>query len=263
MTIFRSDLGGDETPMQWFKHMADMSEDTKVKRLIRRYGADGYALYVYIIERIVKNLDSDDPLPELEEQSVDIAHDFGIDTARVEEIMWYCIEQGLFEQDEVTGRIVSHKVYKFIDKAMTSNAQIREMIERYKEQHQQSSATISERQDTVSNHQPRLEETRREEKRGEGETHGSKAADSRHHITQKPMKRATYEQLIEQYGQATVDDYFERVNDYCQSKGRQYRDHAATVRNWLKRDGVERRERSDTGPMLDTSGLPSGGSNGA
>lgn len=209
--------------MYWFKHLSDMSEDRKVKRLIRRYGSDGYAVYVYIIERIVKTLNSDSPTPDLEESSVDIAQDFAIETTRVEEIIWYCIQQGLFEQDEDTGRVVAHKVYKFIDQSMSSSPEIRKMLQKYKKQHTEApqisnhQPQVSERQARVSNYQPRvskhqdvsdqtrLEETRIEEKREEKES-SAKADSVIDYLNEKAGKQFRHSHSSRKYIRARLDE---------------------------------------------------------
>ena len=122
--------------MKWYKHYSDMSNDVKIKRLIRKYGAEGYALYNYVLELIVRKLEKDSPLPDLEESSADIAFDLHMDTLKVEEIMWNCVEQGLFEQDELSGRLTAHKIYKFLDKKQTRSIEIKSMIDNYTEHKQ-------------------------------------------------------------------------------------------------------------------------------
>lgn len=119
--------------MKWFKHMSDMADDVKVKRLRRKYGVEGYGLYNYILERIVNNLQKNSPLPELEEEAQDIAGELGMDTLRVEEIMKFAIDQGLFTVDEVTGRLVAHKVYKFLEESTTRSSELKAMIKNYKD----------------------------------------------------------------------------------------------------------------------------------
>jgi len=39
-------------------------------------------------------------------------------------------------------------------------------------------------------------------------------------------------------GKETVDDYVERVENYCAAKGKRYKDKVAAAANWMKRDGV-------------------------
>lgn len=115
--------------MKWFKHMTDMAHDVRIKRVIRKYGIEGYGMYCYILERVVCRLDADSTVPDLEETSLDIATEFDMDVARVEEIMLFCIEQGLFEQDEITGRLTAHKVFKYLQSGQTKSAEFRKVIE--------------------------------------------------------------------------------------------------------------------------------------
>ena len=148
--------------MKWFKHMSDMAGDVRVKRVIRKHGVEGYGLYVYIIERIVARLDTLSPHPDLEENAEDIAADTGLTPAKVEEIMWTCIEQGLFEQDEVSGRLTAHKVYKFLQQSETRSQEIRDMITAYKN----SNITDIAVSQTVTDNceeKNRIEEKRKEE----------------------------------------------------------------------------------------------------
>lgn len=114
--------------MKWFKHQTSMRHDPRIKRVVRKYGADGYALYNYILESIAGNLNPKDPLPNLEETSEDIAYDLKLDTLRVQEIVGYCLEQGLFSQDEVTGHILCLKMYKFLDDATRKSSSVVNML---------------------------------------------------------------------------------------------------------------------------------------
>lgn len=118
--------------MKWFKHYTSMAQDVKIKRLVRKFGVEGYGLYNYILELIVRNMEDDRPVPDLEESAVDVAADLHMDTVRVEEIMLFCIEQELFEQDEITGRVVASKIYRYLEKSSTRSEQIKRMIDGYK-----------------------------------------------------------------------------------------------------------------------------------
>ena len=216
--------------MRYFKHMSDMAQDVKVKRLIRKFGVEGYGLYCYILELIVRKLDSDHPMPDLEESSHDIATDLSMDTVRVEEIMWFAIEQGLFEQDEISGRVCANKIYKFLQQSETRSEYIRKMIAAYKGK-KEGEECLRLSETSMKN---RIDKNRIEEKREED-------TKERHPKTGAPMNRTTYDSLVTDYGKVLVDDYFERIADYCETKkGRltYYKDHAHACRNWLKRDKV-------------------------
>ena len=224
--------------MKWFKHMSDMSSDVKIKRLIRKFGVEGYGLYNYILELIVRKLDSDSPLPDLEESSNDIAGDLQMDTVKVEEIMLFCIQQGLFEQDEVTGRIVAAKVYKFLQQSETRSQAIRDMISAYKTK-KTPEITDNERPGlSETNVKTRLEETTIEEKRGS-------TRKKRMHVTHDvPIGSAQYNRLCEEYDQHVVDSYILKAKNYCAAKGKKpYADFAAAAENWLTTDKVEKKPK--------------------
>jgi hypothetical protein len=156
--------------MMWFKHMTNMRHDVKMRRLIAKYGIEGYGLYCAILESIVESMDTESPMPDLEENSTDIATMFKMDTVRVEEIMLFCMEQGLFEQDEISGHLLCHKVYKFLETNQTRSTQMRQMISQYKTK---KSPQIPQKTPSQSVLDKCEEENRREENRIEIEQEGS------------------------------------------------------------------------------------------
>jgi len=118
--------------MQYFKHMTNMRNDIKIKRLISKYGLEGYGLYNLIIESVVENITTESPIPELNETCEDIAEFYNGNTAKINEIMAYMINQGLFELSEITGRVLCNKVYKFLEQSQTRSKEIRDLISQYK-----------------------------------------------------------------------------------------------------------------------------------
>jgi len=118
--------------MQYFKHQSNMRNDLKIKRVISKFGLEGYGLYNLIIESITESLSTDSPLPDLQENCEDIAEFYNGNTAKVNEMMNFMINQGLFNIDEITGSILCNKVYKFLDTSQTRSEKLRLMISNYK-----------------------------------------------------------------------------------------------------------------------------------
>lgn len=162
--------------MQWFKHDTNSTMDFKIKKLLIRYGAVGYAIYFHCLELIAESISENNITFELEHDSEIIADDLRIiGTADksgkelVEEIMRYMIELNLFE--ESNGHIFCFKLLKRLDSSMTSNSRLRSLIAKAKE----SSAILENhdgvmmesccRHDGVMLEEKRLEETRQEEMR--------------------------------------------------------------------------------------------------
>lgn len=117
--------------MQFFKHMSNMRHDPKVKRLIRRYKANGYAVYNYILESITEGIGTDTPLPILEDNVNDISHELGIPETEIEEIVFYCSKEGLLQIVSDTGIVYCVKIYKYLNTSQTRSDYIRELIKEF------------------------------------------------------------------------------------------------------------------------------------
>ena len=118
--------------MKWFKHFSSARFDTKIRRLINKYGIEGYGLYFAVVETIAFQLDVEKPIPAIEDNCQDIATFFKMDTVRVEEILHFCIEQGLFQLQD-NGVITCLKLLAHLDNTMSSNPQIRKILEKFGE----------------------------------------------------------------------------------------------------------------------------------
>ena len=121
--------------MQYFKHMSDMAEDGRVKRLSAEYGLEGYGLYCLILERITHNLTSESINPDLEETSDDIARFFNCNgpSERIEEIARFIIDQGLLEIDIETLKLTCPKVFKFYQASQTRSPVVKKLIKNWQD----------------------------------------------------------------------------------------------------------------------------------
>lgn len=115
--------------MHWFKHDADASQDAKLQNVLLDYGLEGYGLYWYCLELIVGKIDVDNITFELEHDARIIARNTGSTAQKVEEMMRYFVSQGLFESGD-QGRVTCLKLAKRLDKSMTSNHKMRELIDK-------------------------------------------------------------------------------------------------------------------------------------
>lgn len=228
--------------MKWFKHDSDTTQDAKIKKLLMKYGVVGYGMYFHCLELIMGDLGENNITFELEHDAEIIADNLRIqgtaDKAGVDivaEIMRYMVHLGLFEV--IDNRIRCIKLLKRIDTSMTSNTNFRNMITTAKAIHGMTLPEPGEQKVMTQSCKTRLDETRQEEREH-----------ARHKNTNAPMNATTYAKLVDDYGQDTVDSYFQRVADYCASKGKRYKDHAAAVRRWMDTDGVAKRKKPKTCP---------------
>ena len=225
--------------------MSIMSDDTKIKRLRRKYGLEGYGLYVLILEYIAKQLDKHSPLPDLQEKANDISDEWGCDIRRVNEMMLDMVNEGLFEVDYITGKLVCTKIEKYLDEYIRKIPEIGSAIEEFRyNQGMQLYITegVSEsvRQSPTNSDKLPLEETRTEQNRREEREQPKEDTlpkKVKHPGTGLAMSATRYSALCDKHGSATVDDYMERIQLYCESKPRKpYADAAATAATWIRKD---------------------------
>ncbi len=115
--------------MKWFKHFTDAHNDNALRKVRMKYGADGYAIYWYCLELIAGDLDGHRANFELTHDAEVIGFDLKIDQLRVEEIMRFMVELGLFETSNST--ITCLKLAKFIEKKSTRNVEIHRIIDQF------------------------------------------------------------------------------------------------------------------------------------
>ena len=144
--------------MKWIKHDTDANQDAKLQNVLLDYGLEGYGLYWYCIELIAGKVSEDNITFELEHDARVIARNTGCTSQKVEEMMRYFVNIGLFEVSNNT--ITCLKLAKRLDKSMTSNPQMREIIGKLK-----SHDKVMTKSDKVMQEENRLEENRLEENR--------------------------------------------------------------------------------------------------
>lgn len=113
--------------MQWFKHQSDARNSLKLRKVRRKYGADGYAIYWFCLEAIAYDVNKDNLTFELKEDAETIGFELSIQERRVSEIMLYMVEIGLFETS--SNMITCMKLAESIDKSMTNSPKMRKWLE--------------------------------------------------------------------------------------------------------------------------------------
>jgi hypothetical protein len=240
--------------MQWFKHDADASTDAKIKKLVMRYGADGYAIYFHCIELIVGNLSEQNITFELEHDAEIIADNLKIqgtsETApvdRVNQIMKYIVSLGLFE--ESNGHITCYKILKRLDCSMTSNAKMRVLITGAKQNHDK----VMINSDGVMQEENRIDKIRLDKKRTDKEP--AKSQKNKHgeykHVL---LTSDDYLKLCEDWGEQEVLRMIKILDEGIETKGYKYKNHNLALRKWRAN---EKRARPKTiwtdGTDADTS----------
>ena len=156
--------------MNWFKHDASATQDAKLKKLIIRHGAVGYAIYFHCLELIAGDVSETNITFELEHDSEIIAENLHIKgtaeksgIAIVEEIMRTIIDLELFQ--ETGGRVFCYKLLKRLDLSMTSNPQFRALIAQAK----------AGNHDSIMTHHDSIMRASKQEEQEEQEKHTQEA----------------------------------------------------------------------------------------
>lgn len=149
--------------MKWFKHDSDANSDAKLKRVRMKYGLEGYGLYWYCLELITNDVSDTNLTFELEHDAEVIAFDVGIHQERVQEMMSYMVNLGLFENKN--GSLTCLKILKRLDTSMTSNNAMRGLIQKARSEVNQgvtvqSHDSVMIKPDLVMQDKTRLDKTR-------------------------------------------------------------------------------------------------------
>jgi hypothetical protein len=146
--------------VKWFQHQAAAHTDPKLKKVLMKYGFEGFGLYWYCIESVCHNLEPRLTF-ELEEDAEILAHVGSMDSRVIEEAMLYMVNLGLFS--EADGVIACRKLALYLGDNLTRNTDLKGIIKVEKEN---AKLGLS---DTVSDslRLSQQQEKRGEEKKGE------------------------------------------------------------------------------------------------
>lgn len=115
--------------MKWFQHDSDASTDAKIKKLILRHGAEGYAVYFHCLELIASGITKTNITFQLEHDSEIIADNLKItgtsDTSaidKVNKIMMTIIDLGLFSMSN--NMIFCFKMAERLDNTVSRSPEI-------------------------------------------------------------------------------------------------------------------------------------------
>lgn len=136
-----------------------MRNDPKIKRLISKYGIEGYGWYCLILESISENITTASPMPELEETSDDLADFYHGNSAKIQEIVAFMSQTGLLEYNEVSNQVTCHKIYKLLEANQTRSEAIRQLIASYKS----NNAQLPPPSETVTDKSERKEKKRKDQ----------------------------------------------------------------------------------------------------
>lgn len=210
--------------MKWVKHDTDANQDAKLQNVLLDYGLEGYGLYWYCIELIASKVDNENITFELEHDARIIARNTGSTPQKVEEMMRYFVNERLFES--IDGVITCFKLARRLDKSMTSNPQMREIIGKLKNHDAIMTQSAKPMQDKI-----RLDQTRLDKNKPISDSRFDEFWDLYDKKVNPKKCRAKFDRLSKK----TIEKIFEVLPDYVASKPiKQFRSNPHT---WLNNEG--------------------------
>lgn len=225
--------------MNWFQHDTDSTQDAKIKKLLIRHGAIGYAVYFHCLELIASDISESNLTFELEHDSEIIASNLFIKGTAdksgieiVEQVMRDIIDLGLFSESD--GRVFCLKLLKRINMSMTSNPTFRTAINNKKEQYHDT--VMIHHDNVMSRHEtlPTLPTLPTKK-----DTPDKPAKYQKHKLGEYGNVFLTNDERIklgQEWGTEEFERMIKQLDEGIQKKGYKYTDFNLTLRDWKRND---------------------------
>jgi hypothetical protein len=219
--------------MEWYKHKTNACSDAKIKKLLIRHGAEGYAVYFHCLELIAGDISKTKVTFELEHDAEIIADTLRIKgegsispVDKVGNIMREIVKLGLFEEND--GLVTCFKLAHQLSQSMTSNKTMRALIANIKQEDHDPIMTPS---------QPDLDAVMREEKRRDKIRRDKSNKESKKKSSAKRFTPPTIEEVKKYCWERKNVVDFQRWHDHYTSNGwmvgkNKMKDWKAAVRTW-------------------------------
>lgn len=219
--------------MKWFRHDSDCSKDVKLDKLLMKYGSEGYGIYWYCIELIAGKVSTENITFEMEHDAEILAYRLKIDTMKVNEILNYCVNLGLFEVNRSNSNLVCMALAKRTDEYMSKNPEIAKMQKQLK---LSGKITIKSEHLPIMSDHIILDDTKLDNIK---EKKSNKKTCYKYNVSKfVKLSLSNYRELLKEY--RTKEDLRWAINKldvYIDSsdKGKKYTNHKAVLRegNWV------------------------------
>ena len=105
---------------------------------------------------------------------------------------------------------------------------------KFQDANSQTNSPLTDNQQSTNNKQQINKETNKQDNNIKADKSTSSPKKKYGEIVS--MTEEQYDKLVEAYGTVTTDRFIDKVDLYCGSKGKKYKDYYLTVINWIKRD---------------------------
>lgn len=215
--------------MKWFKHDTSARHDTKLKLLKKKFGAAGYGVYFELLEIVGENIKDNNQqewgfVEEIHTVET-LADESGLSPDKLRTMLGYMNELGLIFK--IDGRLCAPKILSRLDEYAQKRKGKFDVLAREDElnsKHRDSVGTVSGESRALE--QIRTDKNRTDEKREE-------TRPSPDDLTEEVCKKIAEDyKLPFAFVMSKADD----LRNYCEAKGKSYKNYPAALRNWVKRD---------------------------
>ena len=246
--------------LSYFPFDIDFFLDKKIKRLRAKYGNDGVMVYVYLLCEIYRSgyyIEYDEDL------ILDVSDDLNISENETRQIMNYLLSRSLFDDKlaksvKVLTAASIQRRYQWIKKSGKTDIEVEAQFWVLKKEETLDVIKVrpndgfSENNSCFSekNFDNSEKNDIKESKVKKSKVNDSGSADK----PQKPSKHKygdykhilltdeQYEKLVSDYGESTITEYIRKIDEWIQMKGKTpYKDFSIAIRNWIKKDGVQKK----------------------
>lgn len=217
--------------MKWFKHETSDRNKVEAKLIKAKFGVEGYGIYMSLLEVIGETIEQDN---FKDWGHVDAMHDITtladeccVTPEKLKEFLTFCDQKGIFEKHK--GRLFSRLILRRLD----------EWAERINSARNRSGVTRESLGSGSGATRARVEESRVEEKRVEKSTAPAKPEASVSYLRSIPeedLKEFTYRFDA---SPKQVTSKAEDLVNYCEAKGKRYKNYRSFLINALKKDFKE------------------------
>jgi uncharacterized protein YdaU (DUF1376 family) len=214
----------------YFPHFSNARHDKKLQRVRKELGVEGYGIYFMLLETL-----RDQEGFSYTADDIDLlADDFGTSEQKVRTVL---CNYGLFTFTDDGQLFTSERFTEYMRPYLEKKERAR-MAANKRWNNSDANAYANALPEQCASNASKVKKSKvKKSKVNESKVNESKGNDTKSEVNGYPVTEATHEKLVEHHTLPTILDYYERIRDYVNSQGKKdYRDYAATARNWIKRD---------------------------
>ncbi len=217
--------------MKWFQHDTDASHDAKLKKLILRHGAIGYAVYFHCLELVAGDISQTNINFELEHDAEIIADDLKITgdnnesgIEKVNRIMKTIIGLGLFTEKD--SKIFCYKLALRLDNTVSRSPIINTIKEKLRINYVGPTKKLGA--DKII-----LDKNKSDKKRIDKKAKEKVIKNSYLDLDNVKLKEKEYNTLITKYGLKQTTTLLEKLSNYKLAHGKKYDSDYGAINSWV------------------------------